>query len=334
MSLHTSIQISIRIRPRLNIGMASLKLMLRDEQTTEIVDGLVLGREKGSGAYGVVYDATVGDIPCIAKRLHDILVSPDVSQREKGAIQEKFRQECVLLSRLRHPNVVHFVGIHRGKKPGDLTLVMERLHTDLGKFLDSRPAQIPLSITLAILLDISYGLLYLHSHSPPIVHRDLSAGNILLTKDLQAKIADLGVSKCLNLRKQIVKLSRVPGTLYYMPPEALKERPVYDVRLDSFSFGHLSLYTATQEVPDVFEVSIKPKMLKEENIQILKRKKAIINLGERHCLYPIVIGCLQDNPKKRPTSHGFNKTLKQLTEKHPKSLQDIMHACGEVWTKI
>ena len=134
------------------------------------VRGLASGDHKGSGAYGAVYEVIVYDVRCIAKRLHDILISPDVSPRERALVQEKFRQECILLSKLRHPNIVHFVGVLCGENPRDLMLIMERLNTDLGIFLESHPAKIPLSIKLSILLDISYGLLYLHppfsTHSP------------------------------------------------------------------------------------------------------------------------------------------------------------------------
>ena len=296
------------------------------------VRGLASGDQKGSGAYGAVYEVIVNDVRCIAKRLHDILISPDVSPRERALVQEKFRQECILLSKLRHPNIVHFVGVLCGENPRDLTLIMERLNTDLGIFLESHPAKIPLSIKLSILLDISYGLLYLHSHSPPIVHRDLSANNILLTKDFRAVIADLGVSKLLDLQRQTKTLTKAPGTLYYMPPEALKERPVYDVSLDAFSFGHLSLYVANQDFPNVYEVTMTQLDRQQlQTIQILKRTGAIDLLGEDHCLYPTIVRCLQDLPERRPTTSELNSTLKLLTEKHPKRLEDVMEASRQVY---
>ena len=111
----------------------------------------------------------------IAKRLHDILVT-QISRQERTSIQHKFAAECTFLSKLRHPNVVHSVGVHY------LSLVMECLHTDLANFLDEQ--KIPLSIKLSNLLDVSYGLLCFHTHTPPIIHRDLTANNVLLTTDL------------------------------------------------------------------------------------------------------------------------------------------------------
>jgi len=75
------------------------------------VHGLDTGERKGSGVYGVVCKVTVDGVPCIAKRLHDILVSPDVPRKQRAYIKKKFHDECVLLSQLSHPNIVHFVGV-------------------------------------------------------------------------------------------------------------------------------------------------------------------------------------------------------------------------------
>ena len=294
------------------------------------VQGLDTGEKKGSGSFGAVYKVTVNGVPCIAKRLHDILVNPEVPRRQRISIKQKFHSECVMLSQLRHPNVVHFVGVHYGRHEDDISLIMECLDTDLARYLESQP-NIPIEVKLLILLDVSYGLLYLHTHSPQIIHRDLTAANILLTRDKRAKIADLGVSKLLDPRTQAAMIqTQAPGTPYYMPPEALKENPKYDEKLDIFSFGHLALYVINQDFPEVFEVTITPVMLREETLQILKRQKAIDEMGRDHCLHDIVTKCLQDNPQKRPTTLELNERLNHLCVKHPRELQDM----NEVSLKI
>ena len=208
--------------------------------------GLDTGEKKGSGAYGAVYKVTVDGVPCIAKRLHDILVDPEVPRRQRASIEQKFHDECVLLSQLRHPNVVHFVGVHYGSDQDDMSLIMECLDTDLARCLESQP-NIPIEVKLSILLDVSYGLLYLHTHSPIIIHRDLTAANILLTRDKRAKIADLGVSKLLDPRSRAAMMqTKAPGTIYYMPPEALKENPKYDEKLDIFPSAILLYMSSTR----------------------------------------------------------------------------------------
>ena len=138
-----------------------------DSYALKNVHGLDTGEIKGSGAYGAVYKVTVDGVPCIAKQLHDILVDPEVPRRQRATIQQKFHGECVLLSQLRHPNVVHFVGVHYGRNQDDTSLIMECLDTDLLRCLqlETQP-KIPIEVKLLILLDVSYGLLYLHTHSP------------------------------------------------------------------------------------------------------------------------------------------------------------------------
>ena len=136
-------------------------------------------KSKGEGSFGAVYEVTVNGVLRIAKRLHDILLSSDIQPSEKEGIRERFCEECHILSQLNHPNVVEFVGVYFGGGAtvnyADLTLIMEHLHTDLARFLDSAEhPSIPLSIKLSILLDVSAGLLYLHIQlKEPVIHRDL-----------------------------------------------------------------------------------------------------------------------------------------------------------------
>ena len=82
----------------------------------------------------------------------------------------------------------------------------------------------------------------------PIVHRDLTARNVLLTSSLTAKISDLGNSRFINQRSSYLaaSMSRCPGTMVYMPPEALNGVNKYGPSLDVFSFGHLALYILIQ----------------------------------------------------------------------------------------
>ena len=291
------------------------------------VKGLDSGEQKGSGAYGAVYEVTVRGVTCIAKRLHDILVT-QVSRQERDSIQRKFVAECVLLSKLRHPNVVHFVGVHySGRSADDLSLIMECLHTDLAKFLEGCSSEIPLSIKLSILLDVSYGLLYFHTCTPPIIHRDLTANNVLLTTDLRAKIADLGVAKLLDPQKQVaIAQTKAPGSFHYMPPEALKQNPVYDFKLDIFSFGHLTLYVAAEKFPSVHELSDEAMYaaLQKSTVQIGKRREAIEQIGEeKHTLYPLITWCLQDRLERRPTTTELNNILKELCTKYPHSVAEL-----------
>ena len=291
-------------------------------------------KAKGEGSFGAVYEVTVDGDLRIAKRLHDILLSSDIQPSEKKGIQERFCEECHILSKLNHPNIVEFVGVHFGGGTivnyADISLIMEHLHTDLARFLDSAEhPNIPLSIKLSNLLDVSAGLFYLHTQlKEPVIHRDLKPENILLTKDVRAKLADLGVSKLLkNYPHTSVIHTKCPGTLAYMPPEALCENPNYDTCLDIFSFGQVALYTANQQFPEVFSAIFDPKMtsaIRSGEVEILRRKKWFDMLPKGCCLKDIILKCLKDKPKERPQVQELNREMKTLCVRYPKLLKDIV----------
>ena len=102
--------------------------------------------------------------------------------------------------------------------------------------------------SLSPLEDVASGLLYLHDRPSPVIHRDLTARNVLLTSSLVAKITDMGNSRMIDTRpgQMVSTLSALPGTFVYMPPEALDDRHRYGPSMGIFSFGHLALFTITQ----------------------------------------------------------------------------------------
>jgi len=144
---------------------------------------------------------------------------------------------------------VLFLGVYNPGGQSQLpVLVMERMQESLTSVVEKYP-NIPIYVKLSVLLDVSRGLWYLHTHYPPIVHRDLSPNNILLTSQFIAKISDLGVAKAIQADSRNTK-TRAPGTVDFMPPEALLEIPEYGPSLDVFSYGGVILHVVNQEWPN------------------------------------------------------------------------------------
>ncbi len=201
------------------------------------------GRTLGVGSYGSVEEVEVDGVVCAGKKIHEVLINQGVE-----IIARKYVAECQLMSDLRHPHIVQFLGLCFLEGSSLPVLVMEKLMTSLDELLESTP-NIPLSLKKSIMADVARGLIYLHGQKPsPIIHRDLSARNVLLNSALVAKVSDLGNSRIVDLQPgQLARtLSRVPGTGVYMPPEALEDTTRYGPSLDIFSFGHLSLFALTQ----------------------------------------------------------------------------------------
>ncbi len=190
---------------------------------------------------------------CAAKKLHDVLL--EAGNDGVDNIVHKYEQECQLMSSLRHPNITQFLGLCFLPDTRLPLLVMEKLETSLDDLLEHMPS-LPFSLKCSILEDVASGLVYLHKKEPPVIHRDLTATNVLLTSSPVAKITDMGNSRIIDLRPgQLARtLSKLPGTLVYMPPEALDETHRYGPSLDIFSFGHLILYSLTQVILHVLSL--------------------------------------------------------------------------------
>ena len=230
MSVRDLLQLVFQTNPQLE------RLLIPNARST--------GRGLGGGAYGVVEELDINGALCAGKKIHDTLVDPGNAPDGVLMITKKYLQECQLMSGLRHPNVVQFLGVCFLPNTTLPVLVMERLASSLHGALENNP-NIPLSVKASILADVVRGLVYLHNCSPPVIHRDLSANNVLLSTSMVAKIGDLGNARFVDVQ-QALTLSRVPGTFVYMPPEAFHGIPSYGPELDVFSFGHLSLFTIIQ----------------------------------------------------------------------------------------
>ena len=236
------------------------------------------------------------------------------------------------MSQLRHPHIVQFLGVCYLPGSPIPVLVMEKLQTSLDNLLETTP-DIPLDIKVHLL---SQGVVYLHSHSPPIAHRDLTARNILIDSGLTAKIADLGVARMVNIQpgQLAATMTRAPGNALYMPPEAVQEErgTRYNTSIDIFSFGVISLFTLTQ----IFPKDLKPatyhdpvtgKIVGRSEIERREEYIETMNksLGNTHTLVQLTCNCLQYLPKDRPFANEVLRLLQDNTRNCSKTKLEIIH---------
>ena len=272
------------------------------------------GRSIGSGAFASVSELEFCGLKCAGKSLHPSLFC-HASETEQKAVVSRFNEECVLLSRLRHPNIVQFMGTYRNGHDTDLpVLVTELLHCSLSSYIkDQGEIPLPREIGHSVLVDVATGLCYLHDHRPdPIVHRDLTANNVLLTSDMRAKISDFGVARILSLSPLGGGLTVCPGTLAYMPPEALTPRPVYNSTIDIFSVGVLCLHVFCGKWPlpsEPNQVDKKGSLLAVSEAE--RRREYLDALKCDENMLTLVHKCLDNAPDNRP---GIGNVLKQLQE--------------------
>ena len=262
------------------------------------------GREVGHGSYAVVKELEYHGLKCVGKKIHSILFE-SATPHEKAAMLERFAGECELLSGLHHPCIVQFLGVwfeHGSRLP---VLVMEHLHTTLSACLE-RYGVLPEEISYGILRDVALGLRYLHERSPPIIHRDLSANNVLLTSNMNAKLSDLGVAKILNLtpaRMTQMTQTKAPGTPCYMPPEALIAKPKYTSKIDIYSYGVLIIHTLCGRWPfpeDAFRPDPRNQGAIIPVSEVERRAEYLQEIGNDHLLMAVICQCLSNAPVRRP----------------------------------
>ena len=269
-----------------------------------VIDNITIGHQIGRGAHGRILEAKWEGIVIAVKEIHSIFMN-EVSDLEFQSFKRSFLRECEQSSRLRHPNIVRFFGIYHPPGARVPSLVMERLHCSLTSLLESNSV-VPIGTKIWIIKDVALGLRYLHTRNPPIIHRDMSSNNVLLSKGMEGKIGDLGTARLVDPRRQSM-MTTAPGTLHFMPPEALADvmNIHYGKELDVFSFGCVMLHTLSHEWPTPSEaVIINPdtglvtgRTEVDRRIQYFER----IDRSRSDVLIPLIESCLSNLPMNRPS---------------------------------
>ncbi len=205
----------------------------------------------------------------------------------------------------------------------------------LASCVEKKPT-IPRCLQISMLSNVSLGLAYLHGHSPPIIHRDLTANNILLTSNMVAKLADLGVARILDLTpKRAAQLTQAPGTAAYMPPEAFATSPTYNRSIDVFSYGALALHLVSQQWPIPSEaVRVGANGMLTPISEADRRIAQLELVGKDHCLYQLIVQCLQNDPSLRPDISNIILTLNALQDKHPLPTTTYLDLLQVRWCQV
>ncbi|KAE8663224.1 Integrin-linked protein kinase family isoform 2 [Hibiscus syriacus] len=212
-----------------------------------------------------------------------------------------FKYELTLLEKVRHPNVIQFVGAVTQNIP--MMIVSEyHLNGDLGSKLRKKGRLSP-SKVLRFAFDIARGMNYLHEFKPdPIIHCSLQPKNILLDSGGQLKIAGFGLLRLSKLSADKVKLARPDEQLdppnIYMAPE-IRKNMIFDRSVDAYSFG-VMLYEMTEG-----GVPFRSKPVEEE-VKLMRFEQQRPPLKTKSKSYPpelreLIEECWDPEPLVRPT---------------------------------
>ena len=233
----------------------------------------------GKGGYGEVKVADFRGLKVAAKCLYGVIISPYNI--------EKFSQEMNIASKIRHPNLVQFIG---ATTEGILIILTEIMQTSLRKEIETEELSYP--AIQSISSDVACALNYLHLFKPhPILHRDVSSANVLLQQMMgsgwRAKVSDYGTVKLQHL-----VATQNPGNPVYSAPESPYPRQ-HSSAMDVFSYGVLLIEMNVRQFPDIDK--------REAHIKAIKWP-LFENLVQR---------CLTENYKQRP---AMSDIIKELNE--------------------
>ena len=210
-------------------------------------------------------------------------------------------------------------------------LVMEFLPTSLTSCIEQYGI-LPKKISYFILHDVALGLCYLHSQTPPIIHRDLSSNNVLLTPNMTAKISDLGVARILNLTPlQVSRMTQTPGTPAYMPPEVMVASPKYDTSVDEFSYGILMIHMFSGQWP---EPQIGPNRTEGGKLipvtEAERREKFFKKIEDGHPLMDLIHRCINNDPQLRPHAGEISRQVSRVASQFPASFANRLELLRQI----
>ncbi|XP_071723547.1 uncharacterized protein [Rutidosis leptorrhynchoides] len=200
-------------------------------------DHLKLGEEVGQGSFAVVYRGLWKGT--------DVAVKLYLQKAYTEGTLEDFKKEITIMKKLRHPNVLLFMGAVYSQDR--LAIVTEFLpRGSLFKTLHKNNQALDFRKRIKMAIDVARGMNYLHNRKPPIVHRDLKSSNLLVDKNWNVKVGDFGLSRWKNITFLSAKSGR--GTPQWMAPEVLRNEPSNE-KSDIFSFGVILWELMTVSVP-------------------------------------------------------------------------------------
>ncbi|KAK7303677.1 hypothetical protein RJT34_14590 [Clitoria ternatea] len=267
-------------------------------------EDLTIGEQIGQGSCGTVYRAMWHG--------SDVAVKIFSKQEYPDNVILSFRQEVSLLKRLRHPNIILFMGAVTS--PQRLCIVTEFFpRGSLFRLLQRNISKLEWRRRAHMALDIARGVNYLHHFNPPIIHRDLKSSNILVDKNWTVKVGDFGLSRLKHETYLTTKTRK--GTPQWMAPEVLRNEPS-DEKSDVYSFGVILWELATEKIPwDTLNT-----MQVIGTVGFMNHRLKIPEDVDPQWA-SIIESCWHSDPACRPTFHELLERLRELLKRYVMQFQ-------------
>ncbi|CAI2348219.1 unnamed protein product [Caenorhabditis sp. 36 PRJEB53466] len=255
------------------------------------------GGELGKGAFGTVCK---GHVQKSARERMPVAVKRLRLRQNQNKDRDQAFNELEILEMVAHPNVVFYYGF--SVHDDNLYLLFELMDTSLDKFVDKSDAILSENERLDLLAQICRGMSFLHTRTPPVVHGDLAARNVLLKKHpvyikkYIAKITDLGLAK--TCREELFTDYDDPHKIPFkwLPPEVLSSRTL-SLKTDVWAFG-IVCFEVCDKMGEPYGALVAATNL----CQFLKdgfRHEKGLNMSDT--IYEISMDCMREQPMDRPS---------------------------------
>ncbi|KAL4338419.1 hypothetical protein AHAS_Ahas12G0208300 [Arachis hypogaea] len=260
----------------------------------------------GTGAYGSVYKAQLPSGRNVAlKKLHN-------TESENPSFYKSFSNEVKVLTEIRHRNIIRLYGFCLHNSCMFLMYeYMEKGSLFYNLAIDEEAQELNWSKRVNIINGTAFALTHMHHHcTPPIVHRDVTSTNVLLTSNLEACLLDFGTAKLLSSDSSNQTL--LAGTPGYVAPELAYSINV-TTKCDVYSFGVVTLETIMGEHPKELlsnmskpspKIMIKDVLDSRIPLPFLRKDMRDIVL-----VLTLTLACLHPNPKSRPSIQDIANEL-------------------------
>ncbi|KAG8385798.1 hypothetical protein BUALT_Bualt03G0082700 [Buddleja alternifolia] len=269
------------------------------EEWTADLSQLFIGNKFASGAHSRIYRGIYKQRAVAIKMVR----IPTHEEETRSLLEQQFKSEVALLSRLYHPNIVQFIAAC--KKPPVYCIITEYMSQGtLRMYLNKKePYSLSTDTILRLALDISRGMEYLHSQG--VMHRDLKSNNLLLNDEMRVKVADFGTS-CLET--QCMEAKGNMGTYRWMAPEMIKEKN-YTRKVDVYSFGIVLWELTTALLPFQGMTPVQAAFAVAE-----KNERPPLPGSCQPALAHLIKCCWAANPSKRPDFSEIVSALQKYDE--------------------
>ena len=307
------------------LGRNKLDTMTAEMQGGFTIDDIQITNHIARGENSMILEAKWEGLRVAIKDLNFIVDQGrvQVSGKELQRLREHLINECRLNSYIRHPNMVRFLGIHSPLGTKIPYIVMERLNCNLNDFL-LQYSIVPLEIKLHILHGIGLGLRYLHARDPPIIHKDLTSKNILLSNGIEVKISNLCTAQLIPSSLNVWKNHSVD----FLP--SLDDPLKMTKEVDVFSFGCVMIHTFCHQWPTPSPAVVSSNDPNEEQAMAdssseLDRRSQYLDKVPKsveEVVIPLIASCLEDLPNDRPTAREVCDQLETLVVNRKCTLPD------------